>query len=157
MRAAAFFCCAVVVAGCGKADNRAAETSNGDTGMAGAPDSSATVSLADFAGKWKTRSRDETGKIVGEADLLATADTSGWTLTFPRQKPIHLRVVAVGGDSVVTEAGPYRSSRIKGAQITSRAVNRLQGGRLVTTVEGKYSIGGRDSVVHMTVEGSRSP
>jgi hypothetical protein len=115
------------------------------------------VTLRDFAGKWKTRATDERGRVIGEAELLATADTSGWTLTFPRQKPIPLRVLAVGGDSVVTEAGPYPSTSMKGVQVRTRAVNRLQNGKLVANLEGHYTMGGRDSVIRARVEGTREP
>jgi hypothetical protein len=74
-----------------------------------------TISLSDFAGTWDTRATDSAGTLVGDAKLLATSDSSGWTLTFPHQKPIPVRVVAMGGDGVVTETGPYASTRIKGA------------------------------------------
>ena len=94
---------------------------------------------------------------MGEAELLATADTSGWTLTFPKRKPIPVRVVAVAGDSVVTEAGPYPSTTVKGAQIRTRAVNRLQDGKLIATLEARYTMAGRDSVLHLRVEGTREP
>jgi hypothetical protein len=151
---------AAILAACGKPEDRAAEASSGrETGAAGVatPEPSAMISLADFAGKWNTRAMDEAGTVVGEAELLATADTSGWTLTFPKEKPIPLRVIAVAGDSIVTEAGPYTSARHKGAQIRSRAVNRLRNGKLVATVEGRYTVGGRDSVVRVRVEGTREP
>ena len=145
MRPAILCCSLAILMGCSRPDDRAA------------PASSPTISLADFAGKWKTSAKDDAGTVVGQADLLARADTSGWTLTFPKQKPIPVRVIAVAGDSIVTEAGPYASTRIKGAQITTRAVNRLQNGKLVATIEGRYTIAGRDSVFHLRVEGTREP
>ena len=57
----------------------------------------------------KLRTMDEDGGNVLESEPTATADTSGWTLTFPNRKPVPVRVVAVDGDSIVTEAGPYES------------------------------------------------
>jgi hypothetical protein len=116
-----------------------------------------TVSLSDFAGTWDTHATDSAGTVVGEALLLARSDTSGWTLTFPHQKPIPVRVVAVGGDSVVTEAGPYASTRINDAKLTTRAVNRIRNGKLIATLEGHYRTAGRDSVIHLRVEGTRKP
>ena len=159
MRPALLCCFTALLAGCSPPDNRDAATSGADTGMSAGAEaaSSPTVSLSDFAGKWKTRATDEKGTLVGEADLLATADTSGWTLTFPKQKPIPIRVIAVAGDSVVTEAGPYPSTRVKGAQIRTRGVNRIQDGKLVAMLEGHITVGGRDSVVHLRVEGTREP
>jgi hypothetical protein len=92
---------------------------------------------------------------VVEAELVATADTSGWTLTGPNRKPIPVRVIAVAGDSIVTAAGPFESFIRKGVQVTTRAVYRLQGDKLVGTTEARYAIGGRDSVAHRPSEGTR--
>jgi hypothetical protein len=133
--------------------------SGGETGSSAGAETAAapTVSLSEFAGKWKTRALDEKGTLMGEADLLATADTTGWTLTFPKQKPIPVRVVAVGGDSVVTETGPYPSTRVKGGQVRTRAVNRLQDGKLAATLEAHTTVGAHDSVLHLRVEGTREP
>lgn len=157
MRAIILLACLAVLVGCSKPD-RAADTATLDTGMRGgeAP-TPPTISLADFAGKWNTRATDERGTVVGEAVLLARTDTSGWTLTFPGQKPLPMRVVAVAGDSIVTEMGPYDSDLRKGAKIMNHAVNRLRDGKLVATVEGRYTFAGRDSVVHLQVEGTRAP
>jgi len=104
------------------------------------PAASATISLAD-AGKWKIRSTDEAGGNVVEVELLAMADTSGWTLTGPNRKPIPVRVSAVAGDSIVTEAGPYESFLRKGVQVRTRSVNRLQNGKLVGTIEARFDEG----------------
>jgi hypothetical protein len=159
MRSALLFCSVAILSACSKPDNRDTATAGSDTGMTAGAEAAAspTISLSDFAGTWKTRATDESGTVVGEAELLATPDTSGWTLTFPKQKPIPVRVIAVAGDSIVTEAGPYPSTRIKGSQIRTRAVNRLQDGKLVATLEARYTVAGRDSVAHLRVEGTREP
>jgi hypothetical protein len=159
MRPAILCCFLAILTSCSRSDDRTARTSGEDAGstVGAEPTTSPKISLADFAGTWKTRATDETGAVMGEAVLLAKADTSGWTLTFPKQKPIPVRVIAVAGDSIVTEAGPYASSRIKGAQIRTRAVNRLRDGKLVATIEGRYTIAGRDSVFHLRAEGTREP
>ena len=129
-----------------------------DTAAAPAtPTAAATISLADVAGKWKVRATDEAGGNVVETELVATADTSGWTLTGPKRKPIPVRVVAVGGDSIVTEAGPYESFILKGVQVRTRTVNRLQGGKLVGTTEARYATKGGDSVAQRPMEGTREP
>jgi hypothetical protein len=160
MRSFALFCCAAVLAGCAKSENRAAENRTAmDTAAAApaTPTTSATISLADVAGKWKVRSTDEAGGNVVETELVATADTSGWTLTGPNRKPIPVRVVAVGGDSLVTEAGPYESFIRKGVQVRTRTVNRLRDGKLVGTTEAHYALKGRDSVAQRLTEGTRAP
>jgi len=160
MRTFAFLCCAAVLAGCTKPQDRAVEEGTARDTVAAEPETpaaSATISLTDVAGKWKIRSTDEAGGNVVETELLATADTSGWTLTGPNRKPIPVRVIAVAGDSIVTEAGPYESFLRKGVQVRTRAVNRLQDGKLVGTIEARFARGGRDSVAHRLSEGTRAP
>jgi hypothetical protein len=159
MKRFALFCCAVVLAGCTKSEDRAADDRTAmDTGAAAAPETppaTGTISLADVAGKWKVRTTDEAGGTPVETELVATADSSGWTLTGPNRKPIPVRVIAVAGDSIVTEAGPFESFIRKGVQVTTRAAYRLQGDKLVGTTEARYSIGGRDSVADRPTEGTR--
>ena len=113
-----------------------------------------TASLSAAAGKWQTRAINEAGATVGTAELQATGNTAGWTLTFPKRKPIPLRVVSVGGDSVVTEAA-YESFDHKHAQIRSHAVNRFQGDKMMGTLEAHIQTGGVDSVIHARLEGTR--
>jgi hypothetical protein len=91
-----------------------------------------------------------------ESELSATADTSGWTLTRPDGKTVPVRVVAVGGDSVITEAGPYESALRKGVQVRSRMVLRFEGGKLVGTNEARYGLSGGDSVAQRPTEGTRA-
>jgi hypothetical protein len=149
------FCCAALIVGCGKSEvQRASDT----TAAAPAPpESRAGISLADVAGKWKLRSTDEAGGNVVESELTATADTSGWTLIRPDRKTVPVRVVAVGGDSLITEAGPYESAVRKGVQVRARMVLRLQDGKLVGTTEAHYIMSGGDSVAHRPTEGTRAP
>jgi len=155
MRRFAFFCCAAILVGCGKSEVQPARDT---TAVAPAtPESRAAISLADIAGKWRLRTMDEAGGNVVESELTATADTSGWTLTRPDRKTVPVRVVAVGGDSIITEAGPYESALRKGVQVRARMVLRLQEGKLVGTTEALYTMRGRDSVAHRPTEGTRAP
>jgi len=155
MRRFAFFCCAAILVGCGKSEVQPARDT---TAVAPAtPESRAAISLADIAGNWRLRTMDEAGGNVVESELTATADTSGWTLTRPDRKTVPVRVVAVGGDSIITEAGPYESALRKGVQVRARMVLRLQEGKLVGTTEARYSMSGGDSVAHRPTEGTRAP
>lgn len=154
MRSFAFLWCAAVVVGCDKPEQRTA----GDTEeSAAAPAAAAPLSLADVAGKWRVRSTDEGGGNPVESELTATADTSGWTITFPNRKPVPVRVIAVAGDSIVTEAGPYESVLRKGVQVRTRNVSRLEGGKLVGRVEARFATKGGDSVAYRLTEGTRAP
>jgi hypothetical protein len=158
-------CAAAVLAGCSRpasrgADERAAMDSSAQAGPAAqaapAPAPAATISLADIAGKWKMRTTDESGGHPVEAVLNATADSSGWTMTAPKRKPVPVRVVAVAGDSIVTESGPYESFILKGVQVTTRNISRLQDGKLVGMTEAHYALkGGRDSVAQRSSVGTR--
>jgi len=155
MRRFAFFCCAAILVGCGKSEVQPARDT---TAVAPAtPESRAAISLADIAGKWRLRTMDEAGGNVVESELTATADTSGWTLTRPDRKTVPVRVVAVGGDSIITEAGPYESALRKGVQVRARMVLRLQEGKLVGTTQARYAMSGGDSVAHRSTEGTRAP
>ena len=156
MRPIVVLSCAAVLAGCSKADDRTVgEATLRDTMETAAPVSA--ISLSDVAGKWKIHSTDADGGNPVDAELLATADTSGWTLKGPRGKSIPVRVVAVAGDSIITEAGPYESFILKGVQVRTRNVSRLQDGKLVGTIEAHFARGGRDSVSHRVSEGTRVP
>jgi hypothetical protein len=155
MRRFAFLCCAAILVGCAKSEVQPARDT---TAVAPAtPESRAAISLADIAGKWRLRTMDEAGGNVVESELTATADTSGWTLTRPDRKTVPVRVVAVGGDSIITEAGPYESALRKGVQVRARMVLRLQEGKLVGTTEARYAMSGGDSVAHRPTEGTRAP
>ena len=156
MRSIVVLACATVLAGCSKADDRTVgEATLRDSMETEAP--AATISLSDVAGKWKIHSTDADGGNPVDAELLATADTSGWTLKGPRGKFIPVRVVAVAGDSIITEAGPYESFILKGVQVRTRNVSRLQDGKLVGTLEAHFARDGRDSVSQRVSEGTRVP
>jgi hypothetical protein len=150
----AFFWCAVVFVGCAKTEDRPAQDTEES---AAAPAEAPAISLSDVAGKWRVRSTDEAGGTPVESELTATSDTSGWTITFPNRKPVPVRVIAVAGDSIVTEAGPYESVLRKGVQVKTRNVSRLQDGKLVGRVEARFTTKGGDSVAYRVTEGTRAP
>ena len=153
MRRFAFFCCAAILVGCGKSEVQPARDT---TAVAPAtPESRAAISLPDIAGKWRLRTMDEAGGNVVESELTATADTSGWTLTRPDRKTVPVRVVAVAGDSLITEAGPYESALRKGVPVRVHTVIRLREGKLVGTTEARYTLSRGDSVAQRPTEGTR--
>lgn len=91
--------------------------------------------------------------------LNATADSTGWTIIYaPNPEPLPVRVIAVAGDSLVIETGPYQSGRRPGMQALSHDVYRLIGERLVGYGVGGYvTRTGPDSVLHLRLEGTRAP
>jgi hypothetical protein len=153
MRAVRMGWIALALVGCSKpADKPAADAEASAMADAGP----AAVSPADFAGTWSVRSSllDDASKSV-TYDLTATADSSGWSITFPGGEPIPLRVVAVEGDSIVTEAGPFASQMRKGQQAHSRVVTRRQGDKMVGTVNVRYEVSGPDSTASLDLAGTR--
>lgn len=148
------FCWAVVLAGCARSEDRVADKPARDTvTTAAAPAAPATISLAAVAGRWNIHVTDADGGNVVDAELVATAD-SGWSIVSPNRAAIPERVVAVAGDSIVAEAA-YESFIRKGVQVRTRDVYRLQDGKLVGTVEGRYATQHGDSATRRRLEGTR--
>jgi hypothetical protein len=154
MRAVTSCWIALVLVGCGKPADKPADATVGEApAMEEAP---AALSLADMAGTWNVKSRVEGSDTELTYDIVATADKSGWTLNFPKRDPIPLRIVAVEGDSVVYQAGPFESALRKGVQVNTDVVARLQDGKLVGTTTAHYDVKGADSVATLTFEGTRA-
>lgn len=155
MRCLTFVSCLAVLAGCARPEQKAPKDTDESATIQPA---TASVSLADVAGKWKVRSTDQAGGNVVESDLTATSDTTGWTMQLRNNpKPIPVRVIAVAGDSIVTEAGPFQSALRKDLQLTARTVYHVQDGKMVGDVEAHYKLKGADSVAHRPLEATRAP
>ena len=156
MRRLMLGCCAIALVGCNKPKEEPPMEST-----AAAPETPAApapIALADIAGKWSVRSMSESGdSTLVTYELVAAGDTSGWSLNFPKRKPVPMRVVAVAGDSVVTVAGPFESALRKGIKVTTNSVLRLQDGKLVGTTIAHYATSGADSVRNLRMEGTRAP
>lgn len=155
MRGIALLCSAAVLIACAKTEN----APPADTGMAAAPEAPpvpAPISLTDVAGKYDVTGKNEAGDTtLVTYEFNATADTTGWTLTFPNRKPIPQRVVSVAGDSIVLEAGPYASQIQKGVQVRTQTVYRLQNGKLVGRTVARYDTKGPDTLRIVMSEGVR--
>jgi hypothetical protein len=156
VRRFAMCCCAVALVSCTKSKEQQPAVDE----MADAPSTPAApapIALADLAGKWVVNVTPESGdSAVLTFEMVATGDTSGWMFNFPKRKPVPVRVVAVDGDSIVTEAGPFDSNLRKGVKVTTRTVNRLQDGKLVGATTAHYATG-PDSVIQLRFEGTRAP
>ena len=158
----AICCCAAVLAGCAKkesasADSTSAMASSTSSTTTTTTTSPAPLNLADVAGKWNMRSVPMSGDTSATTYVLtATANTSGWTITFPgRAKPVPVKVT-VDGDSIMLAAGPYPSVRRKGVQVTTYGVSRLQGGSMVGSTTAHYKVKSADSVLVLNTTGTRA-
>ncbi len=148
MQRFAFLCGAAILVGCAKTENQAGG------GTSAAPPA---IKLADVAGKWTVRAMPERGdSTLVTYQMVATANTSGWTLMLPGRPTMPMRV-SVAGDRFIAEAGPYESVLRRGVQVTTRSSGRLQGGKLVGTFIAHYSVHTADSVLHGRFEGTRAP
>jgi hypothetical protein len=107
----------------------------GLTTAAAAQQPAAAIKLADVAGVWDAKTlMGAKDSVVATTVLTATANDTGWTMTFPGRDPIAVRVVAMGGDSVVTEAGPYPSILRAGQTVTLlRMVSHYSGDQMSGT------------------------
>lgn len=166
MRHLAFFSCLAALAACAKTDKQpAADVSAAppaDTSMAAAapapaPAMAAPLALSDLAGKWTVRgTKPGTDSTIVTYDLIATGENTGWTANFPKRKPIPIRVVAIAGDSLVTQSGPYESVLRKGVQVTTDNTIRLKDGKLVGRTVAHYKTTKPDSVIELQLEGTRA-
>lgn len=155
MRAVTSCGIALALLGCSKPAEKPADT--GEMAEAVETPAPAGLSLADMAGTWHVTSKVEGSNKELTYDMVLTGDREGWSLKFPGRDPIPVRVVAVEGDSVVSEAGPFESVLRKGVQVNSRVVTRLQDGKLVGRTTARYQVSGPDTVAHLNFEATRAP
>ena len=147
--------CAVLLVACARAENAPSADSPAATPTPAAP---AALSLADLAGKWSQKAYAEnTDSVLVTAEVVATADPSGWTITLPGRPPMPLRIT-VDGDSIITASGPYESVLRKGVQVTTSGVLRMQDSKLVGITTARYQgATGADSVARLRIEMVRTP
>ena len=152
--------CAAVLAGCAKKENAAVDTSSAMASTTASTTTSAApaaVNLADVAGKWNMRAVPTSGTDTSATTyvLTATSNTSGWTITFPGRKAMPVKVAAEG-DSITIAASNYPSARRKGVTVSTNGVVRLQNGSLTGTTTAHYKVKTADSVLTLTVTGTRA-
>src|SRR5207248_1801204 len=142
MRHIVLLAAAATIAGCAKADNKPADTAK----PAAAQAAPAGISLADVAGKWNVVGKDATTDSTLTTYVFnATADTAGWTITYPNRPPVAVHVLAVSGDSITAVSAPYESVLRKGVQVTTNSTMRLKDGKLVGLVVAHYNVKTADS------------
>ena len=164
LRVASRVAVAVILVGCAKTDQSAdsatvavpeagttASTSGGTMGAA-------PIVLSEVAGNWNLRATPTSGAdtTATEYVLTATNTTEGWKLRYTNGQVVPVQVTA-SGDSLITVAGPFKSVRRKGVDVTTNGVFRRDGDRLVGTTVAHYKTTGADSVLTLRVEGTRAP
>lgn len=105
-----------------------------------------SITLPEVAGVWHVQTMiGPKDSVVATLDLSQTSNDAGWTMTFPGRAPIPVRVVALGGDSIVWQAGPYTSTRRVGQTVMLRTVGHYKGDEMWGTFEADYSVSGKTS------------
>lgn len=97
---------------------------------------------AGIAGTWEGKSM--TGpkdSVITQYVNVITADGKGWTTKLTGRDAMAVRIIAAGGDSVVTEMGPYNSILRPGTQVTTRQTTHFKGETSMGTFEAKFSNG----------------
>ncbi len=80
--------------------------------------------------------------VVARYVLKIAADRKSATIRFPGRDPIPARIIAMAGDSVVTETGPYPSVLRAGQTVTLlRSVAHFKDNTMTGTFEARYSNG----------------
>jgi hypothetical protein len=155
MRRFALLCGTALMMACAKTDQPAADTA---AATPAPPPTPPPIQLSDVAGRWNVVGKNQAGDSTLVTYVVnATADTSGWTIVFPNRPPVPMRVVAVAGDSIVLEAGPYASVLRRGVQVRTIGAVRLVDGKLVGMQTARYTTRGPDSVLVVRTEGTRVP
>jgi hypothetical protein len=142
----------LTLAACAPQDNPPPET-GAASGTVAMP---TPITLADVAGTWNVTVKPEVGdSILTSYELMATADTTGWTMTFPGRAAVPVHVLSVMGDSITTHAGPYESALRKGVMVNTTAAIRLRDGMLHGTGVARYTVTTPDSVLRVRFEGTK--
>lgn len=151
MRKTFLILAAVTAVGCARGEEEIVADSPAAAAMP------APLSFTDFAGRWSIQLLGEmSDSVLATYELNATADGSSWTLTPTGREPIPVRA-AVESDSLLIDAGPYKTSTPANVDVTTNGVGRLEGGMLVGTFVSQYALTGGDSVVRGRLRGTRMP
>jgi len=117
----------------------------------------APINLASLAGMWSFKVTPMTSdSVLLTYTLNATADTTGWTLTFPGRPAIPLHITA-SGDSVVAVSPQYESVLRKGVKVWTTSVMRVAGDTINLATTAHYDVKTADSVASLRGKGTKMP
>jgi hypothetical protein len=102
------------------------------------------IKLPDIAGVWDYRATVGSNAVVASV-LTTTATRTGWTIRHDTDPLVPVRIVAVDGDSITAEAGPYASTLRPGQTVALlHVVLHYHHDTMTGTFEARYASG--DSV-----------
>lgn len=99
------------------------------------------ITAKDLAGMWKIQA------MIGPKDSVVSTSTTRnksdgtSTVQFPKRQPIEARTLTMGGDSVVSEVGPYESVLRPGVMVTTQTTAHVKGNDMTGTFVAVYSTG----------------
>lgn len=140
------------LAGC--AEQEPADDAEMEMPASEAPAAETGLTMEDLGGTWDGTTYMESGDTV-RYTMTVRPDEDSWMVDLPDRDPMPMRVVVMSGDSVVGELGPYESILREGVTVTVRTVSRLQDGRMVGTMEARYTGADADTVVMGRMEATR--
>ena len=162
MRNALMVLSALLLVGCARDNDQPAADSQvvADTPAAAEmPPAAAPAArtLTDFAGHWTIQFlSDVSDSVLATYALTAIGDSAAWTLQPPGSEPVPIGT-AVKGDSLLFDAGTYKSSAPPSYEITTHGAGRLEGGKLVGWYESRYAKAAGDTVIRGRLRGTRRP
>lgn len=122
---------------------------------AAAKPAAAGIKAADVAGTWTFENtvKNTAGQdTVVSSEITVSADAKTWVTHLAGRDPIPTRVVAMAGDSVVTESGPFQSVARPGQTVTTHETFHFKADAAWGAIEARYSNG---DVVKGSVKGMR--
>ena len=93
--------------------------------------------MGDWVGRAIRQNNDST---VTEVTTTFSADKKAW-VKFPNREPLAARIIAMGGDSVVTEVGPYDSVTRTGHKVTTRMTSHVKDHKIWGTFHADFDDG----------------
>jgi hypothetical protein len=116
-----------------------------------------TVNMMDVAGRWTIRAMPETGdSTLATYELMATSETTGWTVTLPGGTTSNATVRA-DGDSLIIEVGPHDSVLRPGQQVTTQINARVSGTSLSGNFVERSPGTATDTGMRGRVSGTKNP
>ena len=115
-----------------------------------------SIALADVAGEWHVQAMPEDRDTVVATYQLWAVDDTIWKMKFDHQQDtLDVRVLAVEGDSIRAQVGPYSSALRPGVNVMTFATYRLDGDTLHGVSVARYEVSTPDSVRRIRTKGTR--
>lgn len=126
MRKAFLVAAAVLVAACAKPDDTMSDTAA--VAVPPPPAEPAAVNVADLKGTWAAHVMPaDRDTVLTTVEIISTGTMDGWTMSLPNGAKPAVKIESVGGDSVVSTAGPYPSATRRGQRVTTHSIMHFRG------------------------------